>query len=190
MSTSSDGSPLLHNSYKEGREMAQLPGTEANGEIEVSQNSPLDFNPRRDEPSIQFGGLDDHDLDDEDEDFIEIEPLISYQSYNSRSHLSRSASTDSSYMTNNHCHEAKPIHSNKRARRKLTIASVVCLLFVVAEVIGKCKMKFCSYSTCVNINIEVYSSQFKVLQLLVGFWEAGILQKSWSNFPQTSTLNI
>jgi hypothetical protein len=37
-----------------------------------------------------------------------------------------------------HCHEFKPIFSNKNARRKLTVASVVCLFFVIAEVIGKC----------------------------------------------------
>ncbi|KAJ7390026.1 hypothetical protein OS493_027550 [Desmophyllum pertusum] len=61
-------------------------------------------------------------------DESENAPLISYQNY--------SEGADVSYLTDIHCHEAKPIYSNARARRKLLVASVVCLLFVVAEVIG------------------------------------------------------
>lgn len=64
-------------------------------------------------------------------DESENAPLISYQNY--------SEGADVSYLTDIHCHEAKPIYSNARARRKLLVASVVCLLFVVAEVIGKFK---------------------------------------------------
>ena len=62
-------------------------------------------------------------------DSAEHSPLISCQNY--------SEGTDAKYLTDIHCHEAKPIHSNARAKRKLVVASVVCLLFVIAEVIGK-----------------------------------------------------
>ena len=57
----------------------------------------------------------------------ENSPLISYQSHGD----------SDNYLTDIHCHEARPIYSNRRAKRKLTIASVVCLLFVVAEVVGE-----------------------------------------------------
>ena len=58
----------------------------------------------------------------------EDSPLISYQNHSDGS---------DNYLTDIHCHEAKPIYSNAKARRKLVIASFVCLLFVVAEVVGK-----------------------------------------------------
>lgn len=64
----------------------------------------------------------DEDFDDEDS------PLISYQNHSDGS---------DNYLTDIHCHEAKPIYSNAKARRKLVIASFVCLLFVIAEVVGK-----------------------------------------------------
>lgn len=60
------------------------------------------------------------------DDDVENSPLITYQSHSGES-----------YLTDIHCHEAKPIHSNAKARRKLLIASIVCLLFVIAEVVGK-----------------------------------------------------
>lgn len=65
---------------------------------------------------------------DDELDSAENAPLISYQS----------ATQNETYFTDVHCHEFKPIFSNKNARRKLTIASIVCLFFVIAEVIGKC----------------------------------------------------
>ena len=61
-------------------------------------------------------------------DESENSPLISYQNHSTGSDR---------YLTDIHCHEAKPIYSNARARRKLVIASIVCLLFVIAEVVGK-----------------------------------------------------
>lgn len=61
-------------------------------------------------------------------DCAEESPLITYQNY--------SEGPDVSYLTDIHCHESKPIHSNARARKKLVVASVVCLLFVIAEVVG------------------------------------------------------
>ena len=64
----------------------------------------------------------DEDFDDEDS------PLISYQNHSDGS---------DNYLTDIHCHEAKPIYSNAKARRKLVVASFVCLLFVIAEVVGK-----------------------------------------------------
>lgn len=64
---------------------------------------------------------------EDDEDFTEEAPLISYQS----------GPNNDTYYTDVHCHEFRPVFTNKRARRKLTIASVVCLFFVIAEVIGK-----------------------------------------------------
>lgn len=69
------------------------------------------------------------DTDDLHDNSSELEnaPLITYQSH--------SNGVDS-YLTDIHCHESKPIYSNARARRKLLIASIVCLLFVVAEVVG------------------------------------------------------
>ena len=60
--------------------------------------------------------------DDEDS------PLISCQNHSDGS---------DNYLTDIHCHEAKPIYSNARARRKLVVASFVCLLFVIAEAVGK-----------------------------------------------------
>lgn len=63
----------------------------------------------------------DEDFDDEDS------PLISYQNNSDGS---------DNYLTDIHCHEAKPIYSNAKARRKLVVASFVCLLFVIAEVVG------------------------------------------------------
>ncbi|CAH3182125.1 unnamed protein product [Porites evermanni] len=63
----------------------------------------------------------DEDFDDEDS------PLISYQNHSDGS---------DNYLTDIHCHEAKPIYSNAKARRKLVVASFVCLLFVIAEVVG------------------------------------------------------
>ena len=66
--------------------------------------------------------------DDLPPDDSEHSPLISYQNHTVGSDR---------YLTEIHCHEAKPIYSNARARRKLLIASIVCLLFVVAEVVGK-----------------------------------------------------
>ena len=62
-------------------------------------------------------------------DSSEQAPLISFQNH--------SEGVDVKYLTDIHCHEAKPIFSNARAKRKLVIASAVCLLFVIAEVIGK-----------------------------------------------------
>lgn len=61
-------------------------------------------------------------FDDEDS------PLISCQSHSDGS---------DNYLTDIHCHEAKPIYSNAKARRKLVVASFVCLLFVIAEALGK-----------------------------------------------------
>lgn len=68
----------------------------------------------------------------------EHSPLIAYQNY--------SEGADVSYLTDIHCHESKPIYSNARARKKLVIASVVCLLFVIAEVVGEYYfwMEFCA----------------------------------------------
>jgi hypothetical protein len=71
---------------------------------------------------------DNFDLNDED---IEESPLISYHS----------ETPNSSYFTDVHCHEFRPIFSNKNARRKLTVASIVCLFFVIAEAIGKYSLK-------------------------------------------------
>ena len=62
-------------------------------------------------------------------DSSEQSPLICYQNH--------SEGVDVKYLTDIHCHEAKPIYQNARAKRKLVVASVVCLLFVIAEVIGK-----------------------------------------------------
>lgn len=67
--------------------------------------------------------------DDIPYDDSEHSPLIAYQNY--------SEGADVRYLTDIHCHEAKPIYSNAKARRKLMIASVVCLFFVIAEVIGE-----------------------------------------------------
>ena len=64
--------------------------------------------------------------DDAPTDDSENCPLVTYQSQ-----------SGDNYLTDIHCHEAKPIYSNARARRKLLIASIVCLLFVIAEVVGK-----------------------------------------------------
>lgn len=61
-------------------------------------------------------------------DSAENSPLVSYHNY--------SEGVDVSYLTDIHCHESKPIYSNARARKKLVVASAVCLLFVIAEVIG------------------------------------------------------
>lgn len=61
-------------------------------------------------------------------DSAEHSPLISYQNF--------SEGADVKYLTDIHCHETKPIYSNARAKRKLVVASVVCLLFVIAEVVG------------------------------------------------------
>ena len=61
-------------------------------------------------------------FDDEDS------PLISCQNHSDGS---------DNYLTDIHCHEAKPIYSNAKARRKLVVASFVCLLFVIAEAVGK-----------------------------------------------------
>ncbi|XP_074622933.1 proton-coupled zinc antiporter SLC30A2-like isoform X1 [Acropora palmata] len=58
---------------------------------------------------------------------LEDDPLITFQN--------QSTGGDG-YRTDIHCHESKPIYSNARARRKLMIASIVCLLFVVAEFVG------------------------------------------------------
>ena len=66
--------------------------------------------------------------DDVPDDESENSPLISLQNH--------SIGNDT-YLTDIHCHEAKPIYSNAKARRKLLIASILCLLFVVAEVVGK-----------------------------------------------------
>ena len=62
-------------------------------------------------------------------DSAEHSPLITYQNY--------SEGVDVKYLTDIHCHETKPIYSNARAKRKLVVASVVCLLFVIAEAVGK-----------------------------------------------------
>ena len=59
---------------------------------------------------------------------LEDDPLITFQN--------QSTGSDG-YRTDIHCHESKPIYSNARARRKLVIASIVCFLFVIAEVVGK-----------------------------------------------------
>ena len=66
--------------------------------------------------------------DDEPYDELENSPLISYQNH--------CAGSDK-YLADIHCHEAKPIYSNAKARRKLLVACVVCLLFVIAEAIGE-----------------------------------------------------
>lgn len=59
---------------------------------------------------------------------LEDDPLITFQNQN--------PGTDG-YLTDIHCHESKPIYSNARARKKLVIASIVCFIFVIAEVVGK-----------------------------------------------------
>ncbi|XP_015761455.1 PREDICTED: zinc transporter 2-like [Acropora digitifera] len=58
---------------------------------------------------------------------LEDDPLMTFQNQSTRG---------DGYRTDIHCHESKPIYSNARARRKLMIASIVCLLFVVAEFVG------------------------------------------------------
>ncbi|KAK3731840.1 hypothetical protein QZH41_020201 [Actinostola sp. cb2023] len=63
---------------------------------------------------------------DENEEDCEEAPLISYQA----------GSQNDTYFTDVHCHEFRPVFTNRNARRKLTIASIVCLIFVIAEVIG------------------------------------------------------
>lgn len=122
-----DADQTLHQEMTSLRESGSI-----NGEVSHVSRTESDEVPQ---PgfSINFSGVPDAD-ELEDYDFAEEDPLISYQNYNN--HLSRTMSTDT-YTEDNHCHEAKPIHSSKRARRKLTIASVVCLIFVIAEVIGK-----------------------------------------------------
>lgn len=72
-------------------------------------------------------------------DGSEQSPLISFQNH--------CEGEEVKYLTDIHCHEAKPIYSNARAKRKLVVASVVCLLFVIAEVIGK-YLNFSSTCTC------------------------------------------
>lgn len=62
-------------------------------------------------------------------DDSEHSPLIALQNY--------SEGADVGCLTDTHCHEAKPSYSNAKARRKLAVASVVCLFFVIAEIIGK-----------------------------------------------------
>ena len=63
----------------------------------------------------------------EDVQFDELEdfPLTSYPNH------------DVETYAHIHCHEGKPFFSNKRAMRKLLMASIVCLLLVVGEVVGK-----------------------------------------------------
>lgn len=81
-------------------------------------------------PCLQSSNLALCTCDDAPPDGSENSPLISSQNHNHNAGSDR-------YLTDIHCHEAKPIYSNARARRKLLIASIVCLLFVAAEVVGK-----------------------------------------------------
>ncbi|KAL9968172.1 hypothetical protein ACROYT_G026512 [Oculina patagonica] len=65
-------------------------------------------------------------------DDSEDSPLIALQNYSE-------GADDVECDTDIHCqcHEAEPSHSNSKARRKLAVASIVCLFFVIAELIGK-----------------------------------------------------
>ena len=66
-------------------------------------------------------------------DDSEQSPLIPLLNY------SEGEGTDVRCLTDSHClcHEAEPRYSNARARRKLAVASIVCLFFVIAQGIGK-----------------------------------------------------
>lgn len=39
-----------------------------------------------------------------------------------------------------HCHRSRNEEIDKRARRKLIIASVLCVVFMIAEIVGECPM--------------------------------------------------
>lgn len=41
------------------------------------------------------------------------------------------------FPVENHCHRDRETTVDKRARKKLIIASILCLLFMMAEIIGK-----------------------------------------------------
>ncbi|XP_032241154.2 zinc transporter 2 [Nematostella vectensis] len=120
-----DGHQIMSSSQGD---LVQLsPSNQMDEEQQSSQNVALTFTPSNgciqgscDGPVCTCG----NDYDEYEN--AENAPLISYQS----------AGDNESYFTDIHCHEFKPIHSNRRTRKKLTTASVVCLFFVVAEVVG------------------------------------------------------
>ncbi|XP_078378655.1 proton-coupled zinc antiporter SLC30A2-like isoform X3 [Oculina patagonica] len=63
-------------------------------------------------------------------DDSEDSPLIALQNY------SEGADVECDTDIHCQCHEAEPSHSNSKARRKLAVASIVCLFFVIGELIG------------------------------------------------------
>ena len=69
-----------------------------------------------------------------------ISDEISFVQRSAEHHHGSYGSSDSfEDRTKTHCHTKKPDDAGtKAAQRKLTIASIVCLLFLIGEFIGKC----------------------------------------------------
>ena len=44
------------------------------------------------------------------------------------------------FLVGEHCHQLTPITVDRRARRKLIIASILCVFFMIGEVVGKCQL--------------------------------------------------
>jgi hypothetical protein len=43
------------------------------------------------------------------------------------------------FLVGEHCHQLMPVAVDSRARRKLIIASILCVVFMIGEVVGKCQ---------------------------------------------------
>ena len=66
------------------------------------------------------------------------EPFI--QLHESADNMSASATSvdlPDNFSTVIHCHDLRPVSSNKKAWKKLIIASTLCFIFAVGEVVGK-----------------------------------------------------
>ena len=67
------------------------------------------------------------------------EPFI--QLHESTGNMNVNSAEPDIFPTVIHCHDLRPVTSNKKAWKKLIIASTFCFIFAVGEVIGKKVLK-------------------------------------------------
>lgn len=70
----------------------------------------------------------------EEEPFIQLHDITSAVE---NTNVANSRTLSGNIPTLIHCHDLRPVTSNKKAWRKLVIASTLCFIFAIGEVVGK-----------------------------------------------------
>lgn len=62
------------------------------------------------------------------------------------------------FLVGEHCHQFIPTTVDRKARRKLIIASILCVVFMIGEVVGKFENMSCSYNCFFTNSVFPFSS--------------------------------